>query len=541
MEVILALDIGSSSVRCTAYSKNGTSVMSLPGNSCNISFRSVKPNSGKISLLFGKGTLMDAVDESVSSVLRKLRGLKQSFQVVGVGFSSFVMNLIAVDAQGKFFDEEASITYACNSPEVVNECKQIREELGTEGLEELYQNTGAPIHSAYALPQLRQLYKSYPEIVRKTFMWQSIASLCLCRWTGRNYLPISYSEASWTGLLNFRDCAYEVGATELLPPGCRDSLPPLADFCETLPGIPEFLANSQPNKYWNEWPELRDTPLFLGLGDGACANIGSKCSTASRIAVTIGTSAAARVCLNQAMGESRSLKVPKGLFCYRIDTSHVLLGGALTDGGSVVEWAENFLNLKTKEAFLECLTKTEDLARTDYSGVDTKTTTLSMIPFLSGERSTGFRDGATGAVMGLTRDTTPAHFLKACLESVALRIRCILQLIVEARNVDEPPCVVVSGKALESNALWRQMIADSSGLKVVLDKETYEGTSRGVARLISVALTTGKEQGKSGLLCEEEIGAHKTSEPNPDAHEYFDNAALAQQRYIEAISPLYNS
>ena len=78
---------------------------------------------------------MDAVDESVSSVLRKLRGLKQSFQVVGVGFSSFVMNLIAVDAQGKFFDEEASITYACNSHEVVNECKQIREELGPEGLE----------------------------------------------------------------------------------------------------------------------------------------------------------------------------------------------------------------------------------------------------------------------------------------------------------------------------------------------------------------------------------------------------------------------
>jgi gluconokinase len=342
--------------------------------------------------------------------------------------------------------------------------------------------------------------------------------------------------------LNFRDCAYEFAATELLPPGCQGTLPPLADFSDALPGIPEYVSGSQSNKYWSDWPELRDSPLFLGVGDGACANIGSKCSTASRIAVTIGTSAAARVCLHQGVGSSCSLKVPSGLFCYRVDRSHVLLGGALTDGGSVIEWAATFLNLNTEEAFLDCVNKTEELAHADYSASSNNShnhSSVTMIPFLSGERSTGFRDGATGAVMGLTRATSPAHFFKSCLESVSLRLRAILELIVEARDGDDPPCIVVSGKALESNALWRQMVADSSGLKVVLDNETHEGTSRGAARLVAGALDAKNEQGTSDLLCEEEIRDFVSSDPRPTACKYFDRAALAQERYIDALSPLF--
>jgi gluconokinase len=84
-------------------------------------------------------------------------------------------------------------------------------------------------------------------------------------------------------------------------------------------------------------PELRTAQLFLGIGDGACANIGSKCLTGSRIAVTIGTSAAAWVCLRSGLSSS-IITVPNGLFCYRVDKSHILVGGgALTDGGSVIE------------------------------------------------------------------------------------------------------------------------------------------------------------------------------------------------------------
>jgi gluconokinase len=542
MDVILALDIGSSSVRCTAYQVyDFASVSAITNCSALRTVRLVQPTTGKIEVQLGDTTLMDQVDACVDETLQSLRKLTEPFRVVGVGCSCFVMNLVAVKADGSLVGQEASMSYACNAASVAAECQTIRQELGPQKLDHLYQQTGAPIHSAYALAQLRQFYHSSSTATQNCISkWQTISSVIASRWTATASLPISFSEASWTGLLNVRDCTYETSILELLPGKCRDALPKLADFNDTLFGI------SKTTKYWDSWPELRDCPIFLGLGDGACANIGSKCSTASRIAVTIGTSAAARVCLRQGIGSSSNFQIPNGLWCYRVDKSHVLVGGALTDGGSLVEWALQLLNLSTEKAFSECLEKVQALVDADHAEPSPhNASSLITIPFLSGERSTGYRDNATGAIMGLTRDTTPAHVLKSCLEGVTLRIRAILKLIVEARGCsddNDDPIVVVSGKALEQNGLWRQMISDSSGLQVIFDEETHEGTSRGVARLVAVALAVkheGSTEGTSKYLVEEEIQSFTQCEARPRAQAYFDRAAQSQDQFIDALTPLY--
>lgn len=576
MNVILCLDVGSSSIRCTAYSvddadhhhenDNDTTQQPQPQPlrvvcSSSTKARSVQPNTGKIQLAYGTETLLDKIDQCVDNVLKQLKKQEVAqVRIVGVGFSSFVMNLIAVDKDGKLLGDQFTISYACNTPAVAQECKEIRADMGADKLDRLYQQTGAPIHSAYALAQLRSLYKSCSkDETDRIYKWQTLASLCLSHWTGQSSLPISYSEASWTGLLNFRHCAYDFDATALLPRGCLGTLPRLADFSEYIPGISEHTSNGKKNRYWSSWPELRDTKLFLGIGDGACANIGSKCSTPSRIAVTIGTSAAARICLPQGIGSSCLLPhVPKGLFCYRVDQNHILVGGALTDGGSVIEWVSELLNLTTGEAFVNCINQTQKLVEAKYKDLESSSSPPSSvasnvitIPFLSGERSTGFRDGATGAIMGLTRDTTSAHLLKSCLEGVSLRLRAILDLIVQARGSSaatsssssadadrDLPCIVASGKSLEVNAMWRQMIADSSGLVVFLDRDTPEGTSRGVARLVAAALKAEEHCG-SLVLDEEVLGKVKTTQPRDIAKEYFDRAAEAQSKFIHAMTPLY--
>jgi hypothetical protein len=77
----------------------------------------------------------------------------------------------------------------------------------------------------------------------------------------------------------------------------------------------------------------------------------------------------------------------------------MLVGGALTDRGSVIEWAAELLNFSNEEAFLNCVNRIEQLSMIDYATTSPGTTGVTMIPFLSGERSTGYRDGATGAVM----------------------------------------------------------------------------------------------------------------------------------------------
>jgi gluconokinase len=405
----------------------------------------------------------------------------------------------------------------------------------------LYQQTGTPIHSAYALAQLRVLYSdpTLVQVCQSIHRWQTIASVCLSRWTGQRSLPISFSEASWTGLLNYRLCEYEQDVLGLLPDACCQALPALADFDDDNRSI---LSQGIPkdSSYWDRWPELRTTRFFLGLGDGACANVGSKCSTPSRIACTVGTSAAARVVLRSPVGSDTIQRVPPGLFCYRIDRSHVLVGGALTDGGSVVEWVSQLLNLSTEEAFQECLQKVETLAAADLT-TPVQTASLTVVPFLSGERSTGFRSQATGAILGLTRETTPAHLFKSCLEGVTLRIAAIVKLIQDTIPGETAPRIIASGKALEVNALWRQMLADSTGLEVVFDKDTEEGTSRGSACLVSMALAMSQAGATeyTAFLAEEPVEASLVSSPRDLSKDYWQQAARNQDGFISAISGLF--
>jgi gluconokinase len=690
--IILAIDVGSSSVRTTAYryssSLTRTNIVAIPKCSSSITRPAVEPTTGIIQT----NGLLDAIDSTIDEVLLKLRSTRkfdnnnnnQEFRIEAVGFSTFVMNLIAVNDDGSLvtFGEDfigccdndnnndnnndttpaVSISYACNAPEVNKECQRIRQQLGPDKLDRLYEATGAPLHSAYALPQLCVLYKnknkkkinnindnnddnnsttSQQQRRHHGYKWQSIAGYCLSRWSGRQkqrHLPISYSEASWTGLLNVRDCVYEESALKLLPSECRETLPELADYSEYVHGISEHIItinnnNSNHNNnvndikgkdnddadginiknpYWTRFAELRETKFFLGIGDGACANIGSKCTTSSRIAVTIGTSAAARTVIRHdattlhpsttLSNNSTFFHIPecRGLFCYRIDRRHVLVGGALTDGGSVVEWASRFLNLdKDKASFDKCLDETRDLIAAEQQlllqqqGEEDrfrKDKDLLMVPFLSGERSTGFRDGATGAVLGLTRETTPATFFKSCLEGVSLRLKAIIDLLLfvidktaiadddttttttttTTSTTSLQPVLVASGKAMEMNEIWRQMIADCSGLRVVLDEDSTEGTSRGVARLVAMSLieegittaeisstcgcdgdsstniknATNQLHKKLSLILsqhEEKLRPFITSEPRPTATALYSRKARSQEDFIDSISPLFSS
>lgn len=464
------------------------------------------------------------------------------------------------------------------------------------------------MHSAYALVQLGAFYsnpnhhhESQQHDHHHVAKWQTLASLCVARWLGISALrmPMSWSEASWTGIFNFTTCHYEPKALQLLPESCQQALPWVADFDGTRGDVndeqeevlmllrggiqPSRPVDSTPNPYWDRWPELRgylSTPdgiesssretendragcrLFLGVGDGACANLGSKCSDTSRIAVTVGTSAAARVCFPLAVVndncddvDAATFRVPRGLFCYRINQSHVLLGGALTDGGSVVEWVSSLTNLTTTTAMNDCMAQVDQLLQSAYaestSNADHDAATtplLTVVPFLSGERSTGFRDGATGAILGLTRETTAAHLLKACLEGVTLRIHAIVSLIQTVldghnnRN-DEPLQIVTSGKALEVNQVWRQMLADCTGLYVVWDEDVQEGTSRGVALLVAMSLRANPHV--TTFFPQEALSSNATTVSQPSSvgaiQEYWKRAADSQEQLLHAVTPLYNT
>lgn len=121
-KVVIAIDIGSSSVRCSAY-QNFTIIMS---SSRNLS--SVEAISGKIRLQAGNSasSLLSLVEECVDETLAMLHRMSDDFEVVALGFTSFVMNLIGIDADGNLLGPKATMSYACSSDAVAKEVDSLK-------------------------------------------------------------------------------------------------------------------------------------------------------------------------------------------------------------------------------------------------------------------------------------------------------------------------------------------------------------------------------------------------------------------------------
>ena len=247
-------------------------------------------------------------------------------------------------------------------------------------------------------------------------------------------------------------------------------------------------------------------PWFPALGDGACDNIGSGCTTRDRFSLMVGTSGAMRSTV-----ESDNIDIPAGLFCYRVDTKRFVLGGALSNGGEVFAWMKRTLRLPDSN----------DAIETQLGALQAAQHGLTILPLFAGERSTGWRPDARAAIAGLGAHTSPIEILQAALESVALRFRNVYE-IMEA-SIGTPRDIVASGSALLHSPVWTQMMADTLAHAIVPCMEP-EATSRGAALLALERL------GGTGIAAPQYGSAIPPIEKNTALY----TAELARQRHLYA-------
>ncbi|KAG3116210.1 hypothetical protein PI124_g5387 [Phytophthora idaei] len=496
LPVVIVVDVGSSSIRASCFALVSEAQWVLIDGSLQQQHVSSIGVHGEAD-----GTKIAAsVEKILDQTMDFLRATDLTQELIGVGFSTFAMNVLGVDTKG---DVVTTVyTYAGRRKATAEWAKELQERLEARGeLDEAHNRTGTVIHPAYAPATFLRLHKEEPELVERVAKWQSISGYLIGKWTTAaqqdGSLPMSFSEASWMGLLDFRRSQWDTRLLELIGMD-SNKMPPVADSSVPFSGLNSTFAR--------RWPELKNVPFFLGVSDGAAANIGSKCIDASRIAVTIGTSAALRVVLSE--DAMKNAKVPKGLWCYRIGKNHVLLGGALSDGGSVYKFFRESLRLSD-----------EDLT-SQLEKIDPTKHGLTVLPFLSGERAPGWLENATCTISGINKWTTPIEFLRAGMESIALRIGVLFSLLAFSADLDA--MVVVSGTALTSSRVWRQMFADCLGKKLILEASAIETTSRGLAVLIGTYL---------GLHTLKESGSF----PAGTTHlEYSQPDATAHAAYLEA-------
>jgi len=392
----------------------------------------------------------EQVVAAIDDVLVKSKNVKGN--ITHVAASSFWHSLVGVDAKGRPTTKVFGWADTRSRDYVEKLRKKFDERL-------VHNRTGARFHSSFWPAKLLWLQNEFPKVFARTDKWLSLSDFVALKLFGAP--ATSVSMASATGIFDIRKCEWDGNFFRALKISTRK--------------LPEIVADDSrsfrlTSAYAKRWPRLAETQWFPAIGDGAANNIGAGCVTRSKAALMIGTSGAMRVAYkNDPPGN-----IPPGLWCYRIDRKRVIMGGALSDGGGLYHWLKENLKLTGNDNRIE-----KEIARRPPDGHG-----LTFLPFLAGERSTGYHESARGAVVGLRTATDAVDILQAALESVAYRFAEIFDQINDAVKVKE---IIASGGALRESPVWTQMIADVLARDMSLP-ETREASSRGAVLLTLEAM-----------------------------------------------------
>ncbi len=395
MATVLALDVGSSSVRAQRFDEHGEPVDEL---------KQEKYAGGD-------------PDEIVALVRTVIDGRDEDADAVGT--SCFGHSLIALDPDGK----PLTPILGWRDTRSAAAAEWLRRRVGDA--EAIHARTGAPLHPSFWPAKLVWLAEAEPELFRRAARFSSFSDYLGAQLLGGEP-ETSLSIASGTGLL-------DLGGTQWDP-----------ELLE-LAGIDE-----------SQLPRISDEPRgawYPAAIDGACSNLGAGCTGKQRGALMVGTSGALRL-----LYETETPQPRPGLFLYRLDERRVLDGGALSDGGNLYTWLQDTL-ADARGSLLE--------RSPDEHG-------LSILPFLGGERSTGWEPTKRGTIHGLTFDTTPRDIRQAALEAVAFRFAAIADLLPELEEV------VATGGGLLGDPEWIQLMADALARPVTASR-VEEASLRGAA------------------------------------------------------------
>ena len=449
---VLAIDVGSSAVRASLYDSRANRV---EGTAVNFNHAQVVRGDG--TCVEDAIQLAALVEKAVDRVLAQARA--EARHIAGVGMASMASTILGIDAEGM----PVTPVYTYADSRTSDDVAHLRQAIDVDAA---YQRTGVMQHWSYVPARIIWLRRTRPDLYEKIDKWVDFPTYLYGRWFGFDASRTSHSLAAWSGIQNRATLDWD---TELLSQIdlSRDRLPAISSYDDVQFGLT--------TEYASRWAQLRDARFALGVGDGAAVNIGTGCVGADRIAITVGTTAAMRTFAVRDPG-SPLPEVPRGLWGYPLDPQRTLLGGAFTEGGSVVKWCTEVLQMPDLSELSNALEGREPAAHG-----------LTVLPFLSGERAIGWAANATATVTGLRASTDGLDIVQAMMEAVAYRFALVAELLQPHTTADR--VYIAGGNAMTGSAWWVQTIADVLGA-VIHTTADEEATTRGAAMLALHAVGT---------------------------------------------------
>jgi gluconokinase len=490
--VVLGVDLGTTATKVVAFTTDGSLVASASSG-----YPLEEPHPGH--------AVQDpaAVLAAVVEALREVTAEVGADRVAGLSFSTALHSLVGLSPTGEPLTP--LVTWADTRAGVQAE----RLRASPTGLA-LHRRTGTPLHPMSPLPKLVWFREQEPALCEQVGFWVGVKEHVL--WYLCGALVTDHSTASATGLMDLATLRWDdeaLALAGLLP----EQLPELVATTHVRHGITAAAAAA------TGLPE--DVPVVVGAGDGPLANLGLGAVRPGVAAISIGTSGALRVSVEHPAVD------PLGrVFCYALTEDRWVVGGAINNGGAVLEWAGDSLAPDLGEDSQEALL---DLAATVPAGAGG----LVMLPYLLSERAPHWSSLPRGAYVGLTRAHRREHLVRAAVEGVCLQLATVLHSM-RAAGLEIRELRATGGFA--RSALWRQVLADALGMPIGF-APSDEGSGFGAALLGMEAL---------GLIASVDVAADLVAiddvvRPRPAEQALYASLLPVFAEMYEALVPTYTS
>ncbi|RJE83479.1 glycerol kinase GlpK [Paracoccus onubensis] len=214
----------------------------------------------------------------------------------------------------------------------------------------------------------------------------------------------------------------------------------------------------------------REIPILGVAGDQQAATVGQACFDPGMMKSTYGTGCFALLNTGEqaVTSENRLLTT----IAYQLDGKPVYaLEGSIFIAGAVVQWLRDGLKLIREAKETQSLSEQADDSQQ-----------IIMVPAFTGLGAPHWNPRARGAVFGLTRNTGPAEFARAALESVGFQTRDLWHaMAADWRGTGDAAVLRVDGGMTASEPAM-QFLADILGAPVDRPVNT-ETTAQGAAWL----------------------------------------------------------
>ena len=447
----------------------------------------------------------EVIFDAVLGALQEIaQSVPESGRVLGVSFSSQLYSVLAVDADGKALTD--SLTWSdTRSAEIAQLISQHPEAQG------IYQRTGCPIDAIYPLAKIQWLGENVelPENTKFISVKEYVFFRLIGQWVA------DWSIASATGLFDIKEHHWDETALSLLgitPANLSELVPPRRIFTKWNKEIIDLIGLPP------------DTPLIIGGGDGPLASVGVGGHSSNTLAVNVGTSAAARLTISEAKVD------PEGrLWTYVVDEDLWVIGGIVSSGGIVYDWALRNLFSGTEETGDDGSTQhVHEYADRLASAVPPGAENLIFIPYLGGEQCPVWHPHTRGGFFGLDLRHNRGHLVRAVLEGITRSIYRISEAIQSMLNGQFNEIRVTGG--LTSSPLWLQIAADMFGTPIVVP-ESAEGSARGAAMLaiVSLGLRSGLEDFADLVVVQKRV------HPREEIHAHYQEQLQQFQKLLDCV------